>query len=109
MRFLLVTTLLLLTACKPDCSATDGGPTRPQPTRGVKEAFAPPKMDDGGPRVVVFNTRQTTQLWAVGRAQLQEVLYAVKTIRGEDLAKVLERYPAVDAKLIAHARAVMGR
>lgn len=99
--------LIVLAACKPDPASDGEGGTRL--TRGVKEAFAPEKVTDAGPRVIVFNTQQSTVLWAVGRAQLQEVLYAVKTNRGEDLAKVLERYPAVDARLIAHARAVMGR
>lgn len=101
---ILVVTLLPLCACKDD---HPGEETRL--TQGVKKAYEPPRVEDGGLRVVVFNTEATTQLWAVPRGALQEVLLAVRTNRGEELARVLERYPAADARLVGHARAVMGR
>ena len=109
MRVSLVLLTLVMVGCKSETAGVDGGAPQSAMVAGLRKGLEPLPVTDAGPRVVIFNAQGGAQFWAVGRASLQEVIDAVKTSNGEKLATVLERYPAVDPRLVGHARAVKGR
>lgn len=103
--------VLFLVCCLgcPRQDAADGG-SGSKVVQGIKSIQAPtPVAADAGPRVVTFVTAGGIQAWAVNRPGLGEVMRAVQLGSGEELAKVLQKYPSVDPELVARARAVAGR
>lgn len=92
-------------------TATDAGAPPSRLLKGVRNALThePPLITDAGPLVVTVAAPGVVQMWPVDRDALQRVILALKDADGVVLAKALETHPAVDATLLARARAVKGK
>lgn len=100
--------LVLALACdRTGAGTADGGGSKL--VQGVRSLTPPPTIIlDAGLPTAVFATATGQTLWAVSRPGMHDVLLALKTGKGPELANALEKHPAVPAELVARARAVQG-
>ncbi|MBI5495035.1 MAG: hypothetical protein HY904_08395 [Deltaproteobacteria bacterium] len=109
-RLGLLPLVIVVTGCPGRSAAPDGGRPESRLLTGLKQTLqTPPTVSTDGGGLFTYAVGGTVEAWAVNRTALRDVLAAVKLNSGPDLARALEKQPAVPPLEVEKARAVRGR